>query len=78
MYQTISQAILYGSCGAVRKFRCYVWSDCYLILSGYNQGRIDHKLDSISPCYNSPPDFGDARQEGWQQQHATHDKCKQI
>ena len=29
MYQTTSQAILYGSCGAVRKFRCYVWSDCY-------------------------------------------------
>ena len=44
---------LYGSCGAVRKFRCYVWSDCYQILSGYNQGCIDHKLDSISPWYTS-------------------------
>ena len=54
VYQTTSQAILYGSCGAVRKFRCYVWSDCYQILSGYNQGCIDHKLNSISPWYNSP------------------------
>ena len=29
VHQTTSQAILYGSCGAVRKFRWYVWSDCY-------------------------------------------------
>ena len=49
-----------------------------LILSGYNRGCSDHKLDSISPWYNSPPDFGAARQEGWHQQHATHDKRKQI
>ena len=29
------------------------------ILSGYNQGRIDHKLDSLSP-WPVPPDIGDA------------------
>ena len=25
-----------------------------------------------------PPDFGDVRQERWQQQLATHDECRQI
>jgi len=35
------------------------------ILSGYNQGYIDHKLDLIIPGIIVPPDFGDARQEGW-------------